>query len=271
MSTGSGSPATFLEYVGPKLDASRLLSWLHILSPAAATLLVTLGQSLQDRGDWAYVIGGIATLSVTAAMDGVRTLYRSRKRDSELTDAGKLRVTLKDALQPIAEMLADMQRMTTKSARIVQAGQIAQQSCSALALLFTGIDDVRVVVYRVDSSASPRRMDAVQTNRARDGRSASPFIEGEDRGNAAFAMLVSGEPCFVSDVCDPIEVQNAVGAYAGTRDGYRTFISAPITDDQNVYGMVNVDAPDPKVFVDTDKQLVALVADLLAIGYASIR
>lgn len=173
MSTGSGSQATFLEYVGPKLDASPLLSWLHILSPTAATLLVTLGQSLQDRGDWAYVVGGIATLLLTAAMDGVRTLYRSRKSKSELTDAGKLRVTLKDALQPIAEMLADMQRMT-RSARIVQAGQVAQQSCSALALLFTGIDDVRVVVYRVDPSASPRRMDAVQTNRARGGRGARP-------------------------------------------------------------------------------------------------
>lgn len=271
MSTGSGSQATLLEYLGPKLDASRVVSWLPVVSPALATALGLLGQALEDRGDWAYAGGSVAVVLVTGVLEFIRTRYRSQRRETELTDAGKLRVTLKDALQPIAEMLADMQRMTIKSARIRQADQVAQQSCSALTLLFADIDDVRVVVYKVDSSASPRRMDAVQTNRARSGRSAQPFIAGNDRGDAAFAMLVSGEPCFVADVQDAAEVQNAVGAYSGTREGYRTFISAPIANDQDVYGMVNVDAPEPRVFVDTDKQLVALVADLLAIGYASIR
>ena len=50
--------------------------------------------------------------------------------------------------------------------------------------------------------------------------------------------------------------------------GYRTFISAAITNGQDAYGMVTVDAPKAGDLVDTDKQIVMLIADLLAIGFA---
>jgi GAF domain-containing protein len=52
--------------------------------------------------------------------------------------------------------------------------------------------------------------------------------------------------------------------------GYRTFISAPIADRQRTYGMVAVDAPKPGDLLRSDQHLVMLVADLLAIAFASI-
>lgn len=61
------------------------------------------------------------------------------------------------------------------------------------------------------------------------------------------------------------------GAYHGTRIGYRTFISAPIADRQRTYGMLTVDAPNPGDLLKSETHLVMLVADLLAIAFASVR
>ncbi|PBA33451.1 hypothetical protein CKJ65_02000 [Mycobacterium intracellulare] len=76
-------------------------------------------------------------------------------------------------------------------------------------------------------------------------------------------MRKGGEPLFIENIDEVNDVD-----YRGTGSGYKTFISASIHNDADGYGMVTIDAPRPTSLVDTDKQLVALVADLLAIAFA---
>jgi len=260
-----------VELFGHTLDKSRTLSILHVLTPALSAICIVLGQNREDRGDWAFLVAAAVALLVTAAAEALRARYRLLARQSELNSANALRVILKDALQPIAEMISDMQRLG-KPERQNKLERVAAQCCSALGLILREIDDVRIVVYRIEvDDAGERSMQVFSYNRARDGHAPNPFIEGSDRGDAAFGMLATGEPCFVSNVDDEDEVNAAAGAYEGSRMGYKTFISAPINDAQVGYGMLTVDAPEAGVLVDTDKQLVALVADLLSIGFASLR
>ncbi|WP_280331405.1 hypothetical protein [Nocardia wallacei] len=75
-------------------------------------------------------------------------------------------------------------------------------------------------------------------------------------------MVLEGKTVFTRDVDrDPPE------DYQGSKAGYKTFIASAITNGDDAYGMVTADAPNAGDLVDTDKQIVMLVADLLAIGF----
>jgi hypothetical protein len=119
------------------------------------------------------------------------------------------------------------------------------------------VDRLRAVVYQLD----PSGMSAVAY--AGRGDKPSPFLRGTDRGDYALQMIEEGGDCFEPDT-------NAAEnpAYAGSGSGYEAYISASIRTDADGFGMVTVDAPQAGDLVDTDRQIVLLVADLLAIAFA---
>lgn len=258
-----------LNVVGPRLDESWRVKLFHVAAPVGSVVCLTLGQDREDGGDWLWVIGGVLLLIATGAIDLLRERYRARSRQLGIDAADALRVALKDALQPVAEMLSEMQSMTTVRSK-GHLKHVADQCCQGLKLLLKDVH-LRAVVYQIDDRrASTRTMSklAVQ-GRSRSGPPPQPFVEGTARGDAAFETVDSLVPCFVEDVDDAAEVAAMDGAYYGTRNGYKTFIAAVITDGTTQYGMVTVDAPVKGDLLKSDQELVMLLADLMAVAFAA--
>ncbi|WP_082947650.1 GAF domain-containing protein [Mycobacterium sp. E2479] len=266
----AGAPESFLGglivWIGPHLERSRWVRTARYLLPVMAAAATGLSGQSHGAASVVWLGVGIALLALAATGEIFRDSYRSRLRQEQEEGAAGQIVALRDALSPIAEAIADMHTLT-ESARRERVNGIAQRSADALALVMHGIPGFRSVVYRQDD---PMNSLEVLARAGRSEREPQRFTRGDERGNAAFATVERREPCFVRDVNNDDEVAGLDGAYSGTRTGYRTFIAAPIADRQRTYGMVTVDAPNPGDLLRSDQHLVMLVADLLAIAFASI-
>ncbi|WP_194838738.1 hypothetical protein [Nocardia sp. XZ_19_369] len=217
---------------------------------------MTLGKDFADRGDWTWIVVGIMQLIIVVFFQ----LAEKRRREVELDEAGRLRVAMKDALQPLAGLIADMPGMN-ESERSAQLRCIAHQAVGALKLLLKDVDRLRAVVYAMAGDDGP--MEVIGYCGRGDGRPPEPFVPGTPRGDLAIAMVRERETRFMRDID-----QEAPENYGGSRKGYKTFIAAAIKNGEYGYGMVTVDAPRAGDLVDTDMQIVMLVADLLAIAFA---
>ncbi|HEY5855728.1 MAG TPA: GAF domain-containing protein [Aldersonia sp.] len=253
--------------IGPELDRWWLIAAVFVLAPPLSALFIVF-----RPGE-----GRLRRLGMARARCRNGPCRQPRAGTSghipkdcagqERCSCSALKVTLHDTLQPIAEELADMQTIP-KEFRRERAIQIAQRCVDGLRLVLHDVQGLRAVVYRVDEAGDTLRVIA------RGGRSESvpgDFVRGDERGDAAFATLVERQACFVRDVDDAADVANRVGAHSGARRSYRTFIAAPVVDRLNKYGMLAVDAPTPGDLLDGDQHTVMLVADLLAVAFASIR
>ena len=193
---------------------------------------------------------------VAVLLQYLRERGLSVRRDAEGTEADRLRVAMKDALQPVAELIAEMPDQT-KRQRQDQLRNVAIQAVGALILLLKDVERLRAVVYRID--------DAGMSCLAYQGRgnTPNPFLTGTDRGDLALLMVEEGRDHFQADISTADHE-----AYRGSGNGYQTYISASIRTGDDGYGMVTVDAPHAGDLVDTDQQIVMVMADLLAIAFA---
>lgn len=255
----------FVDWVGPYLDRALWIRVLYVLAPTIAATPIGLAGIVSGRGRVVCLFLGGLLLLLMALAEAVRQVYGKHLRESDDADAAARVVTLRDALRPIATAIADMQT-SPKDRRRDRANEIAGRGAEALALVMVRITGLRSVVYREDGDVL-----TVLECRGRSERMPQPFRRGNPRGDAAFLSIERREPVFVHDAEDGDAVAAADGAYHGSRIGYRTFISAPIADQQRTYGMVTIDAPNPGDLLKSDTHLVMLVADLLAIAFASVR
>ena len=243
--------------VEARLASSRwIVPAVTLIFAIIGTIFVTVGQALADRGDWAWVIGG----SALALLGGLLQLLREIGKTAALEDASqgatRFRIAVKDALQPVAELIADLPSKTPKD-RERALGAIANQAASALTLLLKDVDRVRAVVYRLDEEGM-----SYLAYHGR-GNTPNPFLRSTERGRLACKMVEDGANHFEPDISAAKS-----DAYKGNGNGYETYISAAICTGTTGYGMVSVDAPNADDLVDTDRQIVCFVADLLAIGFA---
>lgn len=233
-------------------------SLLVLLFPLAGGVLVALGQDRKDAADWTGFTVGSVMIFIAAIVEFVRKRRARNREVAESTEAVRLRVAMKDALQPVAELIASMPAMT-KSQRQARLKEVCRQAVGALCLLLKDVDRLRSVVYRVDDDQTSMSQVAYL------GRGDTPraFVSNDFRGQKALETVRDGGYVFVPDLD-----QQRPSNYAGTANGYRTFISAAICNGAAAYGMVTVDAPNANDLVDTDCQIVLLMADLLAIAFA---
>ena len=236
-----------------------------VLGPALGTLFVTMGQALQDGGDRLYVIGGVGFFVLTGGLQWARDFARRTLAKIDREQAEAVRVAFKAALQPVAEMIADLPTVSrADQSREIRA--IAMQSTGGLLLMMRHVPDVRITVYKVDETGE--QMDCI-SHQGRPGPR-DPFHRKDNgRGAAAFRLVQrGGDPRFVTDNSDDDAMDQI--DFHGTRNGYKTFITAAINNKNDGWGMVSVDAPLPDTLFDTDKHIVSLVADLLAIAFAVV-
>lgn len=229
-----------------------------IVLAVVGTFLLTVGQELKTNRDWGFAIGGAVLVLLGGLVQWLMTWAERAQRVDESLEAERLRVAMKDALQPVAELIADMPALSPVK-RQERLGQVAQQSVGAIRLLLDGVDRLRAVVYALEDP--PTRMRCL----AYYGRGSRPgdFLAATERGDSALSLVSQGKDLFVNDLS-----ANRPAEYGGSASDYQTFISASITTGSDAFGMVTVDAPEAGALVDTDRQIVLLVADLLAIAFA---
>jgi hypothetical protein len=265
-----GTKHDLLLRVGASLNAHR--RWLVAITggllPGVAAVLSVVGQELQDIGDWAYVGSAGMAIVASALLQLLSGWAAEQTAEIDLREADRLRVTLKDALQPVAEMIADMELLSRHSDRVAALRNVATQAVGGLHLIFADIDRARSTVYRLTEDGD---MDCVSYFGRGEGVQPQPFLRYTQRGEQVLAMVRAGEEMLIPDV-DAVEI-NSDGKvvspdYRGSRSGYKTFISCSITNRDKRYGMVTPDAPVPRCLSDTDKHLVGLMADLLAVAFA---
>lgn len=254
-----------VDHVGPYIEQSPTLSGLYVVAPTLAAVPIGVASLVDGSARmWCLIGGGVALVAVTAA-EVLRQVYSRHRQESAVTSAATAVVALRGSLRPMAKAIADMQPLP-RDKRRDRVEDIAHRAVEALNLIMAHISGIRSVVYREEGDTL-----RVVTHLGSREREPQDFERNTDRGDAAFETIARREPCFIRDVTDEDEVKAMPGAYSGTRSGYRTFISAPVFDNQNTYGMVTLDAPVPGDLLPTDKHLVMLVADMLAISFASVR
>jgi hypothetical protein len=259
MSIGSTSRSRFLR----RALAGRTGPWSWLLPvvtvAAAATVFLggVLGGQASSPGDWVWLGLAVIGILVTAGLPYARDW--ARRSDQE---AGELRVTLRNALQPLAESVAAMPGLPPGE-RDAELGTVAAYGVAALTLVMDGVPGLRSVVYQLNDAGTEMTCIAYH---GRGGPAPTDFTAGTTRGDDAISMVLRAGTSFVPD----LSVERPP-SYAGTGRGYSTFISVSIHDRENAYGMLTVDAPTPGTLVPVDVHLLEVVADLLAIAFATAK
>lgn len=233
-----------------------------VIAPSVGTLLVTLGQSNQTAGDRWRLYSGIALIAFGGFVQIAKQFASGAVVNAEEFQRARFRIATKDVIQPIAAVIAEMPSMNEND-RHFQLRAVAEKVSAALILLLNDVYRLRAIVYTINKDGGLQCLS--YNGRADDP---SPFLLGTDRGDAALRLVHKGGlPKLVADVENTEDP--GMADFHGTKVGYRTFITGGIgTKKGERYGMVSIDAPDPGVLVDTDRYVVGMCADLMAIAFA---
>jgi len=249
--------------VAPVLaGASTLLGTLvgfnaAILIPTGI-LLLAAGLAAYSRDLW---LRHEEAVKATSAAQAKAALEAAATADLEQLAAEHSQFA--DVFTELVRNVADMADKG-KADRAADFGRLVKQTVSAIAwVLHADIVGVRAVVYQVSDDES--RMDVVDWVAANHRAAPQVFIRGTDRGDKAFATLEAGESLFVDDIA------RAPEQWAGSGDGYNTFITTPIASPTVGYGLLTVDAPETDSLTEDDENDLRLVAGILAVIFAERR
>lgn len=194
---------------------------------------------------------------VGAAVPGYEQIRKERQRRAV---AVQVRVTMNDALDPIARHLGRLARASPRRRDSLREATIPMILYSAVHLI--GAERVRACWFRLVED-TPRRLEPDKDA----GRADQPervFIEGTPDGDPVFAMIRDNEYVVWPDV----ETEPPPGWNTSDRHGYRSFVAVPVVAGHTAYGMLTVDAVDAGGVSEDDVQLVRLLAALLAAALA---
>lgn len=239
--------------------ASTLLGTLVGLNPLilipTAILLLAAGLTAHSRDVW---LRHEESVKATSAAQAKAALEAAATADLEQLAADHSQFA--DVFTELVRNVADMPDKG-KADRAADFGRLVKQAVSAIAwLLHADIVGVRAVVYQVSDDDS--RMEVVDWAAGNHRAAPQPFIRGTDRGDKAFATLRAGESLFVDDI------SKAPEQWAGSGDGYNTFITTPIASPTVGYGLLTVDAPETDSLTEDDENDLRLVAGILAMIFA---
>ena len=243
-------PANPLLWLGYKL--SRFQKTSETLSFSAGLI----GSGTVSSAPW---FGGIC-ITVSVLTFGSLLYWRSASDTLDDTLAAR-ELLLEESLSPMLEQLADTHAQGAMDRRGT-AEKLTARACTDLNKAFATVPGVRVCVFRIADDA--RRMTCVE----KAGRNQRPknFERGTVRGDKAFGVLNTPLPYLFAANLDDEAVQ---ADWAGSGDGYRTFITAPIRSSDTGFGLLTIDAPTAGHLDDGHGRTVALYAATLAVAYAA--
>lgn len=208
------------------------------------------------------VLGAILT-GLTILLGGVqqyRTQRRRRTAEQVAVDAAaELTLTLNGALAPITNYLGEMADASTEADRATVAGQLSQAVVDAVVRLTT--DGSRSAFYRLDEDWRGLSREVWS------GRSMQPravFTAGTPDGDAVLSVVRAGDFVIVDDVVASPMVTPTAGA------GYATVIAVAVTAGSRPLGLLTVDATSTGDLVESDVEVVRVLANLLGAGLAQV-
>lgn len=210
------------------------------------------GAGIATSGWWWFLV----IVAVALPFPGV--FWRRRAAEDEVQSDARERL-MEESLPALLELAAtttsqprDDRRRVAESAVLRVAGDLRNA--------FEDVAGVRVVVFRINDDGL--QMDPYQPAGRHDRPGA--FVRGTVRGDKAFAVL-EGNAAFV--MVENLD-ETAPGEWAGTGEGYKTFITAPIRSSVEGYGLLTVDAPIAGSLDERHGTTLALFASALGVFFA---
>jgi hypothetical protein len=237
------------------------------ISLAAVALATWSGtQAHPGAQGWAWWTLGAVAASVTAA--GVPAYEQIRKERMRATAqqaaraaAVEMRVTMNDALDPIARQLG---RVVTATGR--REREAARQAVIPLVLdsaaHLAGTGRVRACLWQFEPG-TPRVLAPAQYS----GRVDDPLeaiTEGTVTGDLVFGMIRHNQHLFCSD----LDGHPLPGWPTSAPQTYRSFAAVPVAAGRNAFGMLMVDTLNMGGIRRTDVPLIRLLGGLLAVALA---
>ncbi|WP_157694615.1 MULTISPECIES: GAF domain-containing protein [unclassified Leifsonia] len=211
---------------------------------------------------WAWffaLLGGVLIIAGIAAQ--VLWGWRVDLTEARNThDAANFQVAMKDALKPVLAKVSEMPDMPVGE-REAHLKVVADAAAWALStLLLRHVDSARTGVYGMSANGDALRVVGYGGRGERPGE----FLAGRTAADLALQRVKNGEILIIDDRT----VEGPPGWDRETAE-WLSFVSIPIvSNDGYSFGMLNVDSPSARQFGDIEKQIVSVVAEILAIAFA---
>lgn len=238
--------------IGDQVDRRPWLS-------AAVSLVGTAGASilLAIAEPWSILVGAVVIL-LSGAPQLIAAWWRGQAAESAMSVKVEQRILVKDALNPLAALIGDFMDATPDK-KDEAFGKLVAHGASSCLLSHPNEAGVRVVIFAVTEDQSTMEV----VFRAGRDQVPNPFVRGNPRGDKAFRVLESRKPIHVEDL-----TKLHRNTWAGSGEGYKTFITVPIFDSYGAFGMLSIDAPEPASLDRSDILFQQLVASMLALAFA---
>ncbi|TFD13145.1 hypothetical protein E3T26_10340 [Cryobacterium sp. TMT1-21] len=205
-------------------------------------------------------VGVLVLLVLAQIMRAVRANRLIATTDTEIND---LRLAMKNSIAPVARLLAGMPNLSPGAKR-KHVLRVADKATSVTAyLLLRYIPKVRANVFALNEAGTV----LVLESHGGDGDPPNSFDTSTEAGRIALAWTqTGGEPLVVADTA----TDTRPGISNDSR--YRSFVAVVIRSGPYSYGMLTIDSPEPDAFTEgsTEVETAKVVAELLAVGYASL-
>lgn len=254
--------STFRSWVLPGLALILVTAstWFGVQAGAAET---QAGETTTRGLQLATAVGaGIITIGVKVAGD----IAEHRRRQADLSSRAQTQIAFNDALDPLAEALAELMCASDEAGREKAYGSLLSQALNSIVQVID-VPRTRASYYehmptaRTGPRAGKARLKRVGGSAGRSGRARSEFIEGTEAGDYVLKQLVEDE----IDFCEDVKKKPRPGMNPKNCK-YRTFISVPSRANDVAYGLVTIDAPRKNTLRRADGDFVRVVATILAVG-----
>lgn len=237
-----------------------VLSFVALGSAAASAIVFSLGLPITETSSDLIVPGGIALAVVGVLCQVIVQVAQYREASAGKSAEDILRFGLKEAIHPLAGMIAQIP-LKTPAKKEAHLLAVAVQAVSGLcALLGRDLVGVRACVFKVDQDGSGM---SVLASYGR-GEVPRPFLTGTPRGDGAMEIALKGEPLFKPNID-----RDRVPGWEGTGSDYKGYISCPIKVDNIVYGMLTFDVSEADVLREEDKHMVVVVTSILGAAFTA--
>jgi GAF domain-containing protein len=245
------------------------LAWVppsvSVVAGAVAAALYVFSIDPVGAPKWQLLLPAILLSLLSGGLTVLIEIWRRDSKKGEKAEKVQLLLTMNDAIGPILDDLKKM-AVTDTAGRDRILGSLIGSMGPAL-LLLLNVKRLRVVVWVVERREErPNRLVVRKSVGRKDVP--KPFVDGDgQRGSALFAWITKGEPLFVYDVRD----RKLPGWEAQGGHVYKTFFSIPLTANNELFGMLSLDAPEPGDLDPEDLPIVEVLASLLSTAFAQAK
>lgn len=212
-----------------------------------------------------WTLGAVAA-SVTAAgvpaYEQVRKeRMRARAHRSAVDAAVMMRVTMDDALDPIARQLGRVVTASSEQEREALAEAVIPMVLDSAAHL-AGSGRVRACLFRLAPGTPQALVPAAASGRVDDPL--EPITEGTAAGDLVFSMIRRNQHLF----CPDLGAGPPPGWTVTALQTYRSFAVVPVTAGRSAFGVLMVDTLEADGISRADVPLIRVLAGLLAVALA---